>query len=301
MVHSVDSALPQQPAKPKSKGGARAKRYLRRGITYILALMLGLIFMMPFFWAVFSAFKDPYEVIAYPPKLLPTKWRFENFYTVWTTVPFAQWTLNTFFVCIMAVIGQVTTATLVAYGFSRFRFPGRDKLFLLVLSTMMIPMQVTLIPTFLMFRVFGWLNTLKPLFIPSYFGGGAFFIFLLRQFLLTIPRDLDEAAKIDGAGSLRVLLRVILPLAKPAILTVVIFSFMGHWQDFLGPLFYLNSTEKFTLSLGLRFFSMLPMSGRPTNHLLMAASIQMTIPVLLIFFFTQKYFVQGIVTTGLKM
>jgi len=301
MAQSTGATLLSARGRARKKGGVRVRRYIRRGVTYALALLLGLVFMMPFFWAVFSAFKDPYEVIAYPPRLLPTKWRFENFVTVWTTVPFAQWTLNTFFVCLTAVLGQVSTATLVAYGFSRFRFPGRDKLFLLVLSTMMIPMQVTLIPTFLMFRLIGWLNTLKPLIIPSYFGGGAFFIFLLRQFLLTIPRDLDEAAKIDGAGSFRVLLQVVLPLAKPAILTVTIFSFMGHWQDFLAPLFYLNSPEKFTLSLGLRYFSMLPMSGRPTNHLLMAASIQMTVPVLLLFFFTQKYFVQGIVTTGLKM
>jgi ABC-type glycerol-3-phosphate transport system permease component len=152
-----------------------------------------------------------------------------------------------------------------------------------------------------MYRQIGWLNTLKPLIVPHYFGGGAFYIFLIRQFLMTIPLALDEAAEIDGAGSFRVLWQIILPLAKPAILTVTIFSFMAHWSDFLGPLFFLSSPERFTLSLGLRYFQGLPMAGRPTQHLLMAASISMSIPVLLLFFFTQRYFVQGIVTTGLKM
>jgi ABC-type glycerol-3-phosphate transport system permease component len=166
---------------------------------------------------------------------------------------------------------------------------------------MMLPFQVTLIPLFLGYRLIGWLDTLRPLIVPYYFGGGAFYIFLIRQFLLTIPIDLDEAAKIDGAGSLRILWQIIVPLSKPALLTVTIFSFMGHWNDFLGPLFFLNSPEKFTLSLGLRYFQGLPTSGEPLQHLLMAASITMTVPVLLLFFFTQRYFVQGIVTTGIKM
>jgi len=152
-----------------------------------------------------------------------------------------------------------------------------------------------------MYRQFKWLDTLKPLIVPNYFGGGAFYIFLIRQFLMSIPIDLDEAAKIDGASSFRILLQVILPLSKPAILTVTIFSFMAHWNDFLGPLFFLNNPEKFTLSLGLRYFQGLPTSGEPKQHLLMAASVTMTLPILVIFFFTQRYFVQGIVTTGLKM
>ena len=165
---------------------------------------------------------------------------------------------------------------------------------------MMLPFQVTLIPLFLGYRQIGWLDTLNPLIVPYYFGGGAFYIFLIRQFLLTIPKDLDEAAKMDGAGSLRILWQILLPLSKPAILTVIIFSFMGNWNDFLGPLFFLNTPEKFTLSLGLRYFQGLPNQGEPLQHLLMAASITMTIPVVILFFFTQRFFVQGIVTTGLK-
>jgi len=273
----------------------------RRFVTYISVTVLGLIFMAPFFWAVSSALKDPWEIFDYPPRLFPSVVHWENFVEIWRRVPFAQWTRNSLFICFTAVFGQVTSATLVAYGFSRFRFPGRDKLFLLVLSTMMLPFQVTLIPLFLLYRAIGWLDTLKPLIVPHYFGGGAFYVFLIRQFLMTIPMDLDEAAKIDGASSFRTLWQVILPLAKPALLTVTIFSFMGHWDDFLGPLFFLNNPEKFTLSLGLRYFQGLPTSGEPKQHWLMAASVTMTVPILLLFFFTQRYFVQGIVTTGLKM
>jgi multiple sugar transport system permease protein len=280
---------------------AGRRLFWRRGLTYIAVISLGLVFMTPFFWALSSALKDPWEIFEYPPKLFPAVVRWENFAEIWRVVPFGRWTANTIFVCISAMVGQVTTATLVAYGFSRFSFRGRDKLFLLVLSTMMLPFQVTLIPLFLIYRQLGWLNTLKPLIVPHYFGGGAFYIFLIRQFLLTIPVDLDEAAEMDGAGSLRILWQIILPLAKPAILTVTIFSFMAHWNDFLGPLFFLNSPDNFTLSLGLRYFQGLPMKGTPTQHLLMAASVTMCIPVLILFFLTQRYFVQGIVTTGLKM
>jgi ABC-type glycerol-3-phosphate transport system permease component len=280
---------------------ARLRYVFRQGLAYFLCIFLGLAFMAPFFWAFFSALKDPFEIFDFPPRLFPSIWHWDNFIEIWRRVPFAQWTVNTLLVCILSVIGQVSTATLVAYGFSRFRFPGRDKLFFVVLSTMMLPFQVTLIPLFLMYRLIGWLDTLKPLIVPNYFGGGAFYIFLIRQFLMSIPIDLDEAAKIDGANSFRILVQLIIPLSKPALLTVTIFSFMGHWNDFLGPLFFLNDPEKFTLSLGLRYFQGLPTSGEPLQHLLMAASITMTAPVLLIFFLTQRYFVQGIVTTGLKM
>ena len=277
------------------------RRAVSQAATYVAVVGLGAIFMAPFFWALFSSLKDPWEIFEYPPTLLPREVRWTNYLELWQRFPFARWTTNSLFVCLTAMLGQVSAATLVAYGFSRFRFPGCDKLFLLVLSTMMLPFQVTLIPLFLLYRVINWLDTFKPLIVPHYFGGGAFYVFLLRQFLMTIPMDMDEAAKIDGASSFRILLQVILPLAKPALLTVTIFSFMAHWQNFLGPLFFLNDPQKFTLALGLRYFQGYPTSGEPKQHWLMAASVLMTTPVLLLFFFTQSYFVQGIVTTGLKM
>jgi len=198
-------------------------------------------------------------------------------------------------------LGDVITGSLVAYGFARFRFPGRELLFMMVISVLILPEEVTIIPQFIIFRNIGWLDTLKPLILPAFLGGGAFNIFLLRQFFLTIPRDLDEAAMIDGAGTLRVLWQVLIPLAKPAIATVAIFSFLFHWNDFFRPLIYLNTVDNFTLALGLRFFRQTAETGgEPKEHLLMAASVMMTLPVLLLFFSLQRYFVEGITMSGIK-
>jgi ABC-type glycerol-3-phosphate transport system permease component len=184
----------------------------------------------------------------------------------------------------------------VAYGFARLRFPGRDTLFILVLATMMIPFQVTLIPQFLIFAYIHWINSFKPLIIPSFFGA-AFNIFLIRQFIMSIPHDLDDAAQIDGCGYFRIYWQIILPLCRPALATVAIFSFMYHWNDFLGPLIYLDSADKRTLSLGLSMFS--GYYSVDWNYM-MAVSLLVLLPCLLIFFFTQKYFIRGVVISGLK-
>jgi multiple sugar transport system permease protein len=195
------------------------------------------------------------------------------------------------------MIGQLISATLVAYGFSRFRFPGRDILFVMVISTIMLPREVLLIPTFLIFKGLGWLDSLRPLIIPAYFGGGAFTIFLLRQFFLTLPRELDEAARLDGATYFQIYARVLMPLTRPALITVGLFAFIYHWKDLMGPLIYLNSTEKQTLELGLRTFQTI----RGTDwNLLMAGSVIVLVPLLVLFFLGQRYFIQGIVMSGLK-
>jgi ABC-type glycerol-3-phosphate transport system permease component len=215
--------------------------------------------------------------------------------------PFGRFILNTILVTGFAMLGQILAASAVAYGFARFRFPGRNALFFIVLATLMLPWQVTIVPTFLLFRQLGWINTFLPLIVPAYFGGGAFFIFLLRQFFLTIPKDLDEAAKIDGANSVHIFWNILLPLSKPALATVAIFSFIEHWNEFFGPLIYLNSPEKYTVSIGLRYFQANPFVGdEPRESILMAASLIVAAPPLILFFLAQKYFVQGIVTTGLK-
>ena len=200
-------------------------------------------------------------------------------------------------ITIACIIGQTLSASLVAFGFSRMRFPGRNVLFIMVLSTMMLPVQVTQIPTFVLFTHLRWIDTLKPLIIPAFFGGGAFFIFLLRQFFMTLPSELEDAAKIDGCGPLGIYWNVALPLSKPALATVAVFSFMGHWNDFMGPLIYVQSMENKTLALGLNSFKSL---HGTEYHLLMAASIAVLLPVLVIFFSAQKYFVQGIVLSGIK-
>lgn len=268
---------------------------------YAIAIVTGIAFSLPFFWTISSSLKPITEIYLFPPTLWPQEIRWENYRDVFTIAPFARFIWNTVVVTGLAMLGQILSAAAVAYGFSRFRFPGRDTLFFVVLSTMMLPWQVTIVPTFLLFRYLGWINTFLPLIVPSFFGGGAFYIFLLRQFFMTIPRDLDEAAKLDGASSVRIFWNIVLPLSKAALATVAIFSFIQHWNEFIGPLIFLNSTEKFTLSIGLRYFVSNPFeSDEPREAILMAASLIVALPPLALFFMAQKYFVQGIVTTGLK-
>ena len=224
----------------------------------------------------------------------------ENYAEAMRAVPFPRYLMNTLIVTFTGMIGVLVSCTMVAYGFSRFRFAGRELLFLLCLSQMMMPVYVTIIPLFNVFRMLKWINTLKPLIVPSYFGS-AFAIFLLRQFIMTIPFELDESALIDGASRLTILFRIILPNCQPALATVAIFAFRGVWDDFLHPLIFLDNAKNFTLPLGLwwlRSYTYDP--GVPRDHLLMAGSLIATIPVLIVFVSAQRYFVEGIVMSGLK-
>ena len=270
-------------------------------LLYLIAVLTAIMFSLPFLWTLGSSLKSAQEIFAFPPTMFPAEPRWQNYADVFRLAPFLRFIGNTIFITALAMVGQILSASAVAYGFSRFRFPGRDGLFFVVLSTMMLPWQVTIVPTFLLFRYLGWINTYAPLIVPAYFGGGAFYIFLLRQFFTTIPRDLDEAAKIDGASSVRIFWSILLPLAKPAIATVAIFAFIEHWNEFIGPLIYLNSPDKFTVSIGLRHFTSNPFSdNEPREAILMAASLIVATPPLILFFSAQKYFVRGIVTTGIK-
>ena len=274
----------------------------RRAVVYVFTIALGLTFMLPFFWTVSSALKPPWELYIFPPTWLPKEWSPYNFVEIWQVVPLAQWTRNSLFVVILNVVAQVGASSLVAYGFARFPFRGRNLVFVLLLSTMMLPPYVTIIPSFLMFRNINWVDTLYPLVIPGFFGGSAFNVFLLRQFFMTIPLEFDEAAYLDGANSLTVLAKIILPLSKPALSTVAVFSFLSSWNAFLAPLIYLNTKEKFTLPLGLTWFRILPFDnpGQPRDHWLMAASVTVTLPAVILFFVAQRYFISGIVVGGLK-
>jgi multiple sugar transport system permease protein len=276
-------------------------RYVWRAIVYLLTFVLAIACMLPFFWALTSAFKPVQELYIFPPRWFPKDWQPQNFVRIWQLVPFAAWTLNSLKIAALNVVAQVLSASAVAYGFSRYRFKGRDFLFIVLLSTMMIPVYVTIIPRFLLYNEFKWIDTHWPLVVPAFFGGGAFNIFLLRQFFMTIPRDFDEAAYVDGASSWTIFWRVILPLSKPALSTVAIFGFLASWQSFLAPLIYLNTTEKFTLPIGITWFRVVPMErGEPKDHLLMAASVTVTIPAIILFFSAQRYFISGIVMSGLK-
>jgi multiple sugar transport system permease protein len=272
-------------------------RYTRLALTYLVLIGLSCVFLIPFFWMLSTSLTEASKVIVRDRSWFPHPIVWHNYREALTILPFQLFLKNTLIITICCIIGQTLSASLVAFGFSRMRFPGRNVLFIMVLSTMMLPVQVTQIPTFVIFTHLRWIDTLKPLIVPAFFGGGAFFIFLLRQFFMTIPSELEDAAKIDGCSPLGIYWNVALPLSKPALATVAIFSFMGHWNDFMGPLIYIQSMENKTLALGLNSFRSL---HGTEYHLLMAASISVLLPVLIIFFCAQKYFVQGIVLSGIK-
>ena len=281
----------------------RSDWWASRGALYLLVCALSVTFGFPFFWTVSSSLKTGVELGAYPPALLPETAQWANYVRVFTIFryPIGRWFLNSMYLVVMSSVGAMLSATFVAYGFARFEFRGRDVLFMITLGTMMLPSQVTLIPQFILFHKLHWVDTFKPLWVPSWFGGGAFFIFLLRQFFLTLPRELDEAAEIDGANYWHVL-TLLIPLCKPVLATIAIISFMSHWNNFLGPLIYLNDMEKYTIAVGLRFLSQNPeaSAAEPLQHLLMAASVMSILPCLIVFFSGQSYFVRGIATSGLK-
>ena len=268
-----------------------------KAILYVVAILSALAFSLPFFWTITSSFKSAAEIVVFPPAIFPERLRWENYADVFNLAPFARFMWNTVYVTTFAMIGQILSSAVVAFGFARFRFPGRETLFLLVLGTMMLPWQVTIVPTFLLFKQFKMINTYWPLILPSFLGGGAFYIFLLRQFFLTIPRDYDDAAYIDGCNPMSLFWRIHLPLSLPALGVVNIFQLTFIWNDFINPLIYLHKEPQFTVALGLRLFQ-----GRMSNNMqdLMAASLLAVLPTLIIFFFAQRYFVQGIVVSGVK-
>jgi ABC-type glycerol-3-phosphate transport system permease component len=283
--------------------GARLQRYAGRAVLYLVVIGAAALFTLPFLWTVLSSLKTPGELFAYPPVWFPKVPQPQNYAEVFERVPFARWLANTAIVALLATAGAVLSSALVGYSFARFRYPGRDLIFVLTLSTMMLPVEVTLIPLYLLFTKIGWLDSYKPLVVPSYFGGGAFLIFLMRQFFMSIPKDLDEAARIDGASYLRIFAQILIPLSVPALATAAIITFMGHWDSFLYPFIFLNDKLKFTIAVGIRYFQSVAGNAdsmEHTEHLLMAASIMMTAPIILLFFVAQRFFVRGIVMSGIK-
>lgn len=272
-----------------------------RLVLYLLSLLLGVVFMFPFFWTLMSSLKTVQEIRLFPPTWFPAEPQWVNYAQVVQDYPFGLWFYNSMVVVVLGTAGTVLSAALVAYSFARFRYRGRDLIFMITLGTMMLPAQVTLIPQFVLFHKLGWINTLYPLWIPAWFGGGAFAIFLLRQFILSLPKELDEAALIDGASYFRIFWQILLPLCKAVVATIAVITFIGSWNDFVNPLIYLQLPEKFTLAVGLNYFKNQPeIADQPTQHLLMAASVMIIAPVIVVFFATQRYFVQGIVLSGIK-
>jgi len=287
---------------PRAQAAQRARRgrALGRALTYAALIVLAALFMFPFLWAVSTSLKETAEIYSSPPTLLPRSPQWTTYLRVWELVPFARWILNSVAIVVASTLGTVLTASAVAYSLARFRYRGRDVLFVVTLGTLMLPAQVTLIPQYVLFHRLGWVNTALPLWVPAWFGGGAFSIFLMRQFIRTLPRQLDEAAFIDGAGYARIYWSVLMPLCRPALATLTVFSALEHWNDFLGPLVYLNSPDKFTVALGLNAFQAVTDMKYPQEYLLMAASVMTIVPAIVVFFCSQRYFMQGIVLSGVS-
>jgi multiple sugar transport system permease protein len=273
----------------RSKGGNRA-------IIHLILLVGSLFFVAPMLFMVSTSLKAMRQISRFPPEWIPDPFIWGNYPGVFDYAPMHKYFINTMIIAVPTVVGAVFTSALAAYAFARLRAPGKNALFLLVLSTLMLPSVVTLVPTYILFAKLQWVGTFRPLVIPA-LAGSAFNIFLLRQFFMTIPRELEDAALIDGCSRLRIFLSVIVPLAKPVLATVTIFAFMGAWNDYLGPLIYLGNQDQYTLTLGLQAFVQY---HRAEWGMLMAASTMMVAPVILIFFFAQKNFVQGITLTGIK-
>jgi len=265
---------------------------------FSLLLIAGsVVFVLPFLWMISTSLKKPDQVFVMPPQWLPSPFVWSNYKIAIEVMQFPILLKNTVLVTTASMFGAILTSSMAAFSFARLRFPYRDLIFVVVLATMMLPYSVTMIPVYIIFRNLHMVNTLWPLIIPSYFGGGAFNIFLLRQFFMTLPFELDDAARIDGCSNLRLYWNILLPLTKPALGAIAVFQFVGHWNDFFGPLIYLQSSNKFTLAVGLYRFR-----GPYTVewNYLMAATIMVAIAPIVIFFLAQRYFIEGVVMSGMK-
>jgi multiple sugar transport system permease protein len=280
----------------------RRQQRTSRAISYVVLALLGILFAFPLFWTASSSLQTWQELRSFTPHLLPAIPQWSNYKTVFTTVPFARWMFNSFLIIAITIPGTILTCTMTAYAFARFNFVGKNVWFILMLGTMMIPSSVTMIPQYLLFFKLKLIDTYVPLTIGSWLATNAFMVFLLRQFLMSIPRDLDEAATLDGAGPFRILWDVLVPLMQPALVTVAILQFLNEWNDFFGPFIYLNRQEMYTAAVGLHYFQFMPMETMdPRDHLLMAGAAVMTIPVILLFAVAQRYFISGVVLSGLKV
>ena len=263
---------------------------------HIVLIAIGIVLLAPLAWLVSTSLKSSGAIFVMPPRWIPDPIRWENYPEALEAQPFVRFFFNTLIITVLATFGTLLTASMAAFAFARLRFPWRAFWFSVVVSTLMLPSIVTMIPTFILFRSLKWIDTFMPLIVPYWFGGGAFNIFLLRQFFMTIPLELDEAARMDGASNYRIYAQIILPLAKPALATVTIFSTIAHWNEFVMPLIYLHSTDKWTMAIGLQGFSGLYATQW---NWLMAASTMMVLPLIVLFFSAQRYYLEGIQMSGI--
>lgn len=288
-----------QKTPPPFPSGGRERgevRWLRPLLSHVALIAIGMFFALPFYWLASTALKTDAQIFRIPPVWIPHPAVWENFPKALRYIPFGLYTWNTLKICVLTMVGTVLSCSMVAYSLAKVPWRGRAWIFYSLLATMILPGQVTMIPTFTIFKWLHWIGTPLPLIVPAFFGS-AFNIFLLRQFFLTIPAELSDAARLDGCSDWTIFWRIVLPLSKPALATVALFTFIGNWNDFLGPLLYLNDDHSYTLSLGLQRF--VSQHGAEWA-MLMAASTVMTLPIIVLFFFAQRTFIQGISTTGGK-
>lgn len=302
LATKVEYTAEPQPLRRRS---VRRSSIGKRIAIYAVLLAGVVVFAFPFYWLVTTSLKPESDVFRFPPDFLPSSLNWRNYPQALQKFPFLRSLGNTLIIVVGVELGRLFCVPLAAYAFARIRFPLRNLWFILVLSTMMLPYYVTLIPQYLVFRDLGWLNTFYPLTVPSFFGvGGGFFIFMLRQFYLSIPKEYDDAAMVDGCGRLRIFWYIILPQSKPALMALAIFTFLGEWNDYFGPLIYLTDSHKFTLALSLQLWQVQQQSGlgykpQPYNHVMAIATLITLVPVI-IFFFTQRYFLRGLVVSGIQ-
>jgi multiple sugar transport system permease protein len=292
---TANSLSPSEPLSPKTP--SRRPKSRVKWPVYLVTLVLSALFLFPLFWMASTSLKTMEQAYAFPPVWIPHPVMWDNYVKIFTELPFFKWTINSIVITVLNTIGVTFTSAFVAFGFARLRARGKNFWFIVLISTIMLPSQVILVPTFILFKYLNWINTILPLVIPAYFGGGAFNIFLLRQFMMTIPFEYDEAAIMDGASWFTIFWKILMPMSKPALATVAVLNMVAVWTDFFGPLIYLNDLSKMTLAVGLSF-----LRGQHSAALtmLMAGSMFTTIPMLIIFFMAQRYFVEGIQLTGLK-
>jgi multiple sugar transport system permease protein len=281
----MQATLPRRPA-----------HLLSRAAIHAALILLSLVFLVPLYWLISSSVKTDPQLHAWPPVWIPHPLTLEHYQKGLTAIPFPRMLVNTLLISAVTVLGTVLSCSLVAFSLAMTRWKGRDVLFYILLATLMLPGQVTMVPLFVLFAKMGWVDSYLPLTVPHFFGS-AFSIFLMRQFFLGIPRDLPDAARIDGCTPLGIYARIVMPLSRPVAATVALFAFLGAWNDYLGPLIYLADPEKFTLSLGLATFS--SQYGSYPGQMMAVATI-MTLPILLLFFFAQRTFIQGMTTSGIK-
>jgi ABC-type glycerol-3-phosphate transport system permease component len=301
-VGSDDVAINQtglyRGATSRAWSGPRIRRVLGRVFVYAVLIGLSFLFLVPLAWMISTSLKPSGEVTVFPVRWIPTQIRWENYSEAWGLFPFTRFVFNSLFIVVVSTAGMLISCCLVAYGFARIRFRGRDFFFFVMLMTMMLPSAVTMIPVYVLFAKLQWVGSFKPLIVPSFFGS-AFNIFFLRQFMMTLPRELDEAARIDGAGHLTTFLSVILPLIKPPIVAVAVFHIFGTWNDFFHPLLYLNTRENFTFVLGLRALQTDAVFSARYEWLMALSLVQLT-PMLILYFLAQRYFVEGLSLTGVR-